>query len=106
MNLGANDFFLNRFDFRTGFTVSYYDDDGNDKTTQLKINGYFSVDCGGAGVCVHGDIIEEAIDELNPTDHERTAIVDFCNNHATNQEEHIGSRFEQPVLDRLSRSYG
>lgn len=36
----------------------------------------------------------------------RTAIVDFCNNHATNQEEHTGSRFEQPVLDRLSRSYG
>lgn len=77
MNLGTNDFFLNRFDFRTGFTVSYYDDNGNNKTTQLKINGYFSVDCGGAGVCIHGDIIEEALDELNPTDHERTTIVDF-----------------------------
>lgn len=66
-----------RFKFRIGFTASYYDDDGNDKTTQLKISEDFSVICGGSDVRIHNDIIEEAIDELNPTDHERTTIIDY-----------------------------
>lgn len=68
-----------RFKFRTGFKISYYDDAGNDKEAQLEINGNFSVDCGGAGVCVHSDKIDEAIDDLDPTDHERRTIIDFLN---------------------------
>lgn len=66
-----------RFMFRAGFTVSYYDDNGNDKEQLLILDGYFSIDSGGAGICVHKQIIEEAINRFCFSQKEQRSIWDY-----------------------------
>lgn len=54
-----------RFKFRAGFKVSYYDKDGNDKEILIKVEDFFSVDNGGTAITVHESIILEQLGDLS-----------------------------------------
>lgn len=76
-----------RFKFRAGFTVPYTDDNGNDRDIQLFIKGYFSVDCGGAGIVVHSSIIDEALNNTNLSLNEKKSVVKYLEaNYCENDE--------------------
>lgn len=51
-----------RFRFRAGFTVSFYDIAGNDIERQIILDSCFLIDSGGDGICVNEEIIQEALD--------------------------------------------
>ena len=74
-----------RFKFRAGFTVSYIDDNENDRDIQLFIKGYFSVDCGGAGIVVHSNVIDEALNDTDLSLTEKKSVIknletNYCEN--------------------------
>nr|DAJ14481.1 MAG TPA: YopX protein [Siphoviridae sp. ctD5s5] len=50
-----------RFKFRAGFKVCYYDKDGNDKELLVKVNDCFAIENGGETIVVHADIIGELL---------------------------------------------
>lgn len=62
-----------RFRFRAGFTVSFYDIDGNDIERQIILDNCFSIDSGGDGICVNEEIIQEALDIYVAKDEHRSA---------------------------------
>lgn len=62
-----------RFRFRAGFTVSFYDIDGNDIERQIILDSCFSIDSGGDGICVNEEIIQEALDIYVAKDEHRLA---------------------------------
>lgn len=63
----------NRFKFRAGFTVSFYDIAGNDIERQIILNSCFSIDNGGEGICVNEEIIQEALDIYVAKDEHKSA---------------------------------
>ena len=67
-----------RFKFRTGFTVSFYDVAGNDVERQIILDSCFSIDNGGEGICVNEEIIQEALDIYVAKDEHKSAW-DFIN---------------------------
>lgn len=76
-----------RFKFRAGFTVFYTDDNGDDRDIQLFIKGYFSVDCGGAGIVAHSSIIDEALDNTDLSLTEKKSVGEYIEcNYCENDE--------------------
>lgn len=67
-----------RFKFRIGFTISFYDIAGNDVERQIILDSCFSIDNGGEGICVHKSIIQDALDIYIAEDEQKTAW-DFIN---------------------------
>lgn len=67
-----------RFKFRAGFTVSFYDIAGNDIERQIILDSCFSIDNGGEGICVNEEIIQEALDIYVAKDEHKSAW-DFIN---------------------------
>lgn len=67
-----------RFKFRTGFTISFYDIAGNDVERQIILDSCFSIDNGGEGICVNEKIIQEALDIYVAKDEHKSAW-DFIN---------------------------
>ena len=67
-----------RFKFRAGFTISFYDIAGNDVERQIILDSCFSIDNGGEGICVNEEIIQEALDIYVAKDEHKTAW-DFIN---------------------------
>ena len=67
-----------RFKFRAGFTISFYDIAGNDVERQIILDSCFSIDNGGEGICVNETIIQEALDIYVAKDEHKTAW-DFIN---------------------------
>lgn len=67
-----------RFRFRAGFNVSFYDIDGNDIERQIILDSCFSIDNGGEGICVNEEIIQEALDIHVAKDKHKSAW-DFIN---------------------------
>lgn len=68
----------NRFKFRAGFTISFYDIAGNDVERQIILDSCFSIDNGGEGICVNEKIIQEALDIYVAKDEHKSAW-DFIN---------------------------
>lgn len=52
-----------RFKFRAGFKVCYYDKDGNDKELLVKVNDCFAIENGGETIVVHANIIGELLSD-------------------------------------------
>lgn len=52
-----------RFRFRAGFKVCYYDEDGNDKELLVKVNDCYAIENGGETIVVHADIIGELLSD-------------------------------------------
>ena len=78
---------IDRFKFRVGFTTAYTDDNGDDRDIQLFIKGYFSVDCGGAGIVVHSSIIDEALNNTDLSLTEKKSVVKYLEaNYCENDE--------------------
>lgn len=67
-----------RFKFRAGFTISFYDIAGNDVERQIMMDNCFSIDNGGEGICVNEEIIQEALDIYVAKDEHKSAW-DFIN---------------------------
>lgn len=67
-----------RFKFRAGFTISFYDIAGNDVERQIILDSCFSIDNGGEGICVNEEIIQEALDIYVAKDEHKSAW-DFIN---------------------------
>ena len=67
-----------RFKFRAGFTISFYDIAGNDVERQIMLDNCFSIDNGGEGICVNEEIIQEALDIYVAKDEHKSAW-DFIN---------------------------
>ena len=67
-----------RFKFRAGFTISFYDITGNDVERQIILDSCFSIDNGGEGICVNETIIQEALDIYVAKDGQKSAW-DFIN---------------------------
>ena len=67
-----------RFRFRAGFTISFYDIAGNDVERQIILDSCFSIDNGGEGICVNEKIIQEALDIYVAKDEHKSAW-DFIN---------------------------
>ena len=82
-----------RFKFRAGFTISFYDIDGNDVERQIMLDNCFSIDNGGEGICVNEEIIQEALDIYVAKDEHKSAW-DFIN---TNYAETDGYYFIDSV---------
>jgi len=68
----------NRFKFRAGFTISFYDIASNDVERQIILDSCFSIDNGGEGICVNEKIIQEALDIYVAKDEHKSAW-DFIN---------------------------
>ena len=54
-----------RFKFRAGFKVCYYDKDGNDKELLINVDDCFAIENGGETIAVHADIIGELLSDLD-----------------------------------------
>lgn len=64
-----------RFKFRAGFKVCYYDKDGNDKEVLININDCFAIENGGEQIRVHESIIEEQLKDLS--DYEKARVKTY-----------------------------
>lgn len=65
----------NRFLFRAGFKVCYYDKDGNDKELLIKTGHIFTVTNGGEHIIVHRELIMNAIENLSAE--ERAGVWEY-----------------------------
>ena len=65
----------NRFLFRAGFKVCYYDKDGNDKELLIKTGHIFTIANGGDYIIVHRDLITEGIKNLS--DEEKAGVWEY-----------------------------
>lgn len=54
-----------RFRFRAGFKVCYYDEDGNDKELLVKVNDCYAIENGGDAIIINEDIIKDFIKDLS-----------------------------------------
>lgn len=54
-----------RFRFRAGFKVCYYDKDGNDKELLVKVNDCYAIENGGETIIINEDIMKDFIKDLS-----------------------------------------